>query len=349
MRALGVLVAACVTVVCSSPLLALAATGAGSGGSFSVVPVSPPGGQSYFQYHLNPGGAAHGAVAVVGEPTRAVHLSVFAAEGVTAIGSGDAYLAPPPGRCTGAACWISDLPGQLTVPSGQRVEVDFAVKVPPGTPAGQYLAGVGVAEVAPSTTTTTPAPTKGRSAVTHIARQVVVGVEVTVGSDYPDVVDLDKVTGTRIGNSAGVVVDMANTGKTIEHPDGVVTVGKGHAARSFRFVSGTVLAGGSAGLRVLTSGLQPGSYPSSAYLRYGGGDKVARWSGTISIPAAAPSKPISIPAHGRVVVVSTGVPSWLVAVIVGVGALLVVAVVVLLVVLQRTRRRRAGVPGDSEA
>ncbi|MGO9457568.1 MAG: hypothetical protein ACLP62_11045, partial [Acidimicrobiales bacterium] len=172
----------------------LAAAATASTGSFSVVPVGAPGGLSYFQFHVAPGGNAQGVVTIVGEGSGVVNVNVFAAQGVTANGSGDAYLAPSDGRCSGASCWLTGLPGPLAVTGGQRRNVSFTVNVPAGTPPGQYLTGVGVAEIAPPTTTTTR-PTKGRSAVTTIERQVVVGVEVIVGTVYPDVLRIDKVQG----------------------------------------------------------------------------------------------------------------------------------------------------------
>jgi hypothetical protein len=315
---------------------ALAANGTATTGSFSVVPIGAPGGLSYFQFELAPGAAAHGSVAIVGQGAGAVPVDVFAAQGVTAIGSGDAYVAPPQGHCAGASCWISGLPGPLTVTGGQRDTVSFTVDVPPGTPSGQYLAGVGVQEAAPSTTSTTK-PTKGPSAVTTIERQVVIGVEVTVGSGYPDVLRIKKVTGTRIGNSAGVVITEAEVGRTIEHPKGAVVFGRGPTGRSFPAVSGTVLAGGVTGLRVLTTGVKPGTYAASAYLDYDNGEKVARWSGTITIPKPTPSKPVSIPPHSRVVVVSKGWPGWLVGLVIGAGALLLLTIVLLLWALRRSR------------
>jgi hypothetical protein len=262
---------------------------------------------------------------------------VFPARGVTAIGSGDAYLAPPKGACAGAGCWITGLPGQLAVAANEHQDVSFTVQVPPDARPGQYLAGVGVAGVAPSSTATSRS-TKGRSAESHIDRQVVVGVEVTVGSGYADVLRIPKVTSTTIGRVPGVVIDESNVGSTIEHPAGAVTIGKGSTARSFDSVSGTVLAGGQAGLRVPTPGVHPGSYPASAYLRYDSGRKIARWTGMVTIAPVKPSKSISVPSRGRVVVVSSGLSPWLIGLIAMVGLLLLAACLLMLRTL-RTRRK----------
>jgi hypothetical protein len=331
---MGAAVALATVLSFSTPNRALAGSGAGSAGTFSVAPVAAPGGLNYFQFHVAPGGVAQGAVAIVGGGAGPVQVDVFAALGVTARGSGDAYLAPTNGRCAGASCWISGLPGPLTVTSHQHKSVTFAVDVPPGTPSGQYLAGVGVGEVTPSTTTTTE-KSKAPSAVTNIERQVVIGVEVTVGTSYSDVLQINKVGGTRIGNSPGVVITEAEVGRTIEHPKGAVVLGKGNSARTFSVVSGTLLAGGVTDLRVLTSGLKPGTYPSSVYLTYDNGKKVARWSGNITIPSPMPSKSISIPPNGRVVVVSKGWPGWLVGLVVAIGALLLLTISLLIWALRR--------------
>jgi hypothetical protein len=325
------------SAVLSATSGAAAAPSAGSGGTFSVVPVAPAGGLSYFRFDLAPGGVAHGAVTVIGGPTGTAQVHVFPARGVTAIGSGDAYLAPTKGTCADPGCWITGLPDQLTVAANERHDVTFTVQVPAGTPPGEYLAGVGVAGVAPSATSTSQS-TKGRSAESHIDRQVVVGVEVTVGSGYPDTLRIKKVTGTSIGSSPGIVLDEENTGSTIEHPTGAVTVGTGSKAHTFSSVSGTILAGGHAGLRVPTPGVQPGVYPASAYLHYDNGQKVARWAGTVRISSPPPSKSVTVPAGGRVVVVSTGWPTWLTALLVAVGLLLLVACLLMVRTL-RTRRK----------
>ena len=276
MAALGAVMAIGTIMLLSATSGVLAAAATSSAESFSVVPVGAPDGLSYFQFHVAPGGNAQGAVSIVGEGTGAVNVNVFAAEGVTANGSGDAYLAPSDGQCSGASCWLTDLPGPLTLTAGQRRNVAFTVNVPAGTPPGQYLTGVGVAEVAPPTTSTTR-PTKGRSAVTTIERQVVVGVEVIVGTGYPDELRIEKVSGTRIGNSAGVVVTEAEVGRTIEHPRGAVTLGTGASRRSFPVVSGTVLAGGVTGLRILTTAMKPGTYPAFGLPRLRQGEQ----SGTV--------------------------------------------------------------------
>lgn len=333
---LGAVVALGTVVTASTTDPALAAANAANTGSFSVAPIDAPGGLNYFQFHLAPGGSANGAVAVAGGASGGVQVHVFAAQGVTAVGSGDAYVAPSDGHCAGASCWIASLPGPLTLTDGQRRDVAFTVRVPPSTPSGQYLAGVGVAQVAPSATTTTK-PSKGSAAVTHVERQVVIGVEVTVGSAYPDLLRIDNVTGTRIGNSPGVVVDEAEVGRTIEHPQGTVVVGRGGSARSFPVVSGTVLSGGVASLRVLTTGLRPGSYPASASLRYDSGRKVAHWTGTVTIPAASTSHPISVPPHARVVVVAQGWPGWLVGLLAAAGAVILLMGFALVLVLRRRR------------
>jgi hypothetical protein len=318
-----------------------AAQGGGNGGftdNFAVGPVGAGVGFTYFRFQLDPGGTTTGAISVIGESAQPIALTVFPSLGVTSPNSGDAYLGEPGASCAASACWLQGLPRSITLADHERETVSFTLTVPADAAAGQYLAGVAV-QPATLVSPGTGSGSGGSGAESVIARSVVVGVAVTVGSGYPHEIVIPNVVGTRIGSDPGLVVEESDPGRAFEHPQGEVSV-EGPQGQMWRFalVSGTVLPGGEAGLRILAPGVPAGSYPASAFLRYDGGGKTARWNGNVTIPAPT-AQPVSIGPGTRVVTVPGAAPGWLWALLGILGGLLLIAGGSWPVFLWRRKRR----------
>jgi hypothetical protein len=290
-------------------------SGGGFAGQFAVGPVRKGTALSYFNFSVASGGRTlAGQLLITGEDRTPIALDVAPAIGITAAYSGYAYVSIASKKCAESSCWLHGLPSHLTVKYHQQVVVSFTVHVPNGIPLGQYLAGV---TVQPAVTPRSPRPASGTGATSTLIHQVIIGVAVTVGSGYPHGLSIPDVTGTRIGSSPGLLIDETDGGRAFEHPAGAVTL-DGSTGRVWHFaaVSGTVLPSDSAQLRVLAPNVPPGTYPASAYLRYDSGHKIARWSGTVVIPAAT-KQPVSVPPGARVIVVHEGggVPIWALALV----------------------------------
>lgn len=283
-------------------------TGGGFAGQFSVVPAESGTGLSYFRLRLSPGGEATETIAVVGESRTAVTLSVFPTVGVTSPNSGDAYEGEPTQRCRSVGCWLGELPRTFTLGYHTKRIVSFHVTVPEHAAAGQYLAGVAVQRATTESASASTSKSKRPAARSVLVSEVVVGVAVTVGSGYPHDLAIRSVSGARIGNDAALIVHEADTGSAFEHPKGAVTLQESGRRRQFVATSSTVLPGGQAGIRVLARGVSPGRYAASAYLHYDNGQKIAHWSGTITIPGAG-AQPISVAPGSRLVAdPAAGVP-----------------------------------------
>jgi hypothetical protein len=297
-----------------TPASALGSGGGSGGGAkgtagfadqFAVGPAERGTGLSYFNFTVpEGGGSVAGAMSVTGEDHSVIRLAVARADGDTADDSGDAYSVAPKGGCAEVACWIRGLPVTLDLAYKQVTIVSFTVVIPRGTSPGQYLAGVSVEPAARP-----KVPRGGHGAISLLVHRIVIGVAVTVGSGYPHSLSIPDVTGTRIGNNPGLIVEEKDTGRAFEHPFGAVTL-RTPSGRSLKFNvrSGTVLPGNGAGLGVHAPGVQPGTYPASAYLYYDLGHKIARWSGEVVIPGA--KKVIVVPPGSKVLVVSGGIPAW---------------------------------------
>jgi len=261
------------------PAAALAA--ASFAGGFSAAPVNT-GTADYVSLSLEASRQATATVRVTNLRAGRQTLWLYAVRGVTSRISGDAYVGA--GRaCQGVGCWIHSLPSRISVRAGTSVDVTFAVRVPPGTAPGQYLAGVAIE---PPVSPRSPQPVNSGSAATSvILRQIVIGVAVTVGRRFGSDVTIPTVRGVAIGNTAGIAVAEHNRGARFEHPAGRATIVVDGTPRSFAVRSGTVLPGGDPTLRVLTPSLRAGTYPARATLRYDDDRKTAAWTGTVTIPA----------------------------------------------------------------
>jgi hypothetical protein len=310
------LLGALAAISCLIPAGQAEAAGSGSGGGgfagqFAVGPVRKGTALSYFNFVLPTGGrVVTGQLLITGEDRSPITVDVSPALGVTALYSGYAYVSAPASSCRESACWLHGLPSRVTLSYHQHVVVSFTDTVPASIATGQYLAGV---TVQPAATPHSTGPTTHTGATSTLIHQVIIGVAVTVGSAYPHQLAIPAVTGTRIGSSPGLLLDESDGGRAFEHPAGAITLhsASGHTWH-FAATSGLILPSDHAQLRILATGVPPGTYPASAYLHYDSGAKIARWSGTIVIPRASP-QPVSVPPGARIVVVHEGgggVPVW---------------------------------------
>jgi hypothetical protein len=338
-RAVARLFAALVTVLVLAVGVAAVPAAAGPPGTggfaneFAVGSALPGHALGYFDYYLAAGGRISGALAVYGEDTKPITLDVYASNGVTSPNSGDAYVGDPSHPCSATGCWITGLPGKITLSYRERRIVTFTVDIPADAADGQYLAGVTIQPASLPKLHQTGAP-GGESVLVH---QVTIGVAVSVGTGFTRELVIPDVTGTRIGNDPAVIVEERDTGRGFEHPVGAITIETPHYDYPFRVASGTVLPGGQAGLRVLAPGVTPGSYAASVYLRYDDGLKTAYWNGVVVIPGAG-AQPVTVTPGEKLKVVQVSSTGWALWALIGVLAALALAGIWWFLVGRRRRR-----------
>ena len=334
--ALATMIAA--PVATGSVSVAQAAGFPGADGSFGLSPAPGANGraEAYFVLTLAPGRSATATVLVANNGHTRETLRIGRSAGVTA-GNGGSAFSGAFRPCSGPACWLTGLPSAITLAGGVKEEIGFRVRVPSGTPARQYLAGI-TAELA-----TTPKPVPlgsnghaGGQAV--IVRQVTVAVAVTVGrqASLRTRLRIARVFGSAIGTLPRLNIVLLNTGQTFTHASGSATCAGSGKSGKYAVFADTVLPGDQAVIPANATGLTQGAAARcTVRLGYGTG-QVTTWTGTVAIPGGPHGRVVAVGAGDYAVLPDGGIPAWAIA-LMALGALVLAGMAVLIV---RTRRRR---------
>jgi hypothetical protein len=336
---LGVLTAAAPVL----PAAAAVAAGPVGNGKFGLTPTADSTGRAdpYFTLTVAAGHSASRAALLSNLGTAREKLKVSRSTGVTAANGGSAFSRSFQ-RCAGPGCWVTGLPGTVTLAPGTSEKLPFTVHVPAGTANGQYLAGI-TAELAKR-----PPPVKVGSngkatARAVIVEQVTVAVVVNVGplSRLTTRLRIRGVSGAAIGATARLSIALDNTGQTFARGTGQATCTVDGKRHSSAVNAATVLAHDHATIAVNAPGIPEGvTVPCTIGIRYGNG-LTARWAGLVTVPAPPRTRTYHTGPGAYSVVPERGIPAWAIALSV-LGILLLTALAVL---LMRTRRRsQAGLP-----
>jgi hypothetical protein len=314
---------------------------------------------SYFNLNLARGSVTSEGLVVANPEAEPCQVTLLPAYGATAVNGGDSYV-PISGaaNCVGASCWLGGLPTTVTVPPKSRQVFSFPIDVPARAASGQYLAGI-IGEPA-----TPPRPAALRSAAEQgvvsasIVTRVAIGVAVTVPGALLPKLSVPAVVLSSTSSPPSLQVTVANSGNTWIHPAGHVKVTLGAAQQdaaprstTVELRAATVLPGGQADLDVPVGQLPPGPHVVTVEIPYAKTkDGVARWTGTIEFPAASALAPARPGTTTRIVTQAT-VPTWVIALVVGLAvALLVLATVTLRIMMRRSRGpAREGGPRNKDA
>jgi LPXTG-motif cell wall-anchored protein len=171
---------------------------------------APP---SYFKLTMPAGRSAMRHVVVGNGTRRAMRFFVSPVDGLTGQTSGAVY-ANRQDRVRKAARWLTPAARTLELAAGRHARVGFTVRVPAGTPAGQYLAGMAVEDATPQVSAARP------GFQVKQVRRTVVGVLVTVPGQQrfqPRLTGLDikELPGP---HAASVQVGLANGGHKLAKP-----------------------------------------------------------------------------------------------------------------------------------
>jgi Bacterial protein of unknown function (DUF916) len=335
--AAAVAVAALAVVTLAMPA---AAALAGGNGQFGLTPVPDSTGRvaPYFMLKMAAGESVTDTALVSNEGQAAEKLKLSRATGVTAGNGGSAFSQEFRG-CSGTGCWVSDLAGEVALPAGTEEKLPFTVRVPAGTPPGQYLAGLTVEAATPPPSVEVGSNGKATARAIIIER-VTVGVAVTVGelSRMTTRLRIPDVTGEAIGPTARLNMELANTGQTFAHGTGKASCTAAGKSHSFAVYAATVLPHDQAVIAVNAPGLPEGAtMPCAVWLAYGNG-LIARWAGLVTVPAPPSARVVHTGPGAYSVLPDNGIPAWAIALIV-IGALALAALALALVLL---RLRRPG-------
>lgn len=322
-----------------TPLLPAAAAPAGGNGQFGLTPAPDSAGRvaPYFMLTMAAGESATDTALLSNEGRTTEKLKLSRATGVTA-GNGGSAFSQEFLRCAGTGCWVSGLAGEVTLPAGAAERLPFTVRVPAGTPPGQYLAGLTVEAATPPPSV--QVGSNGRAtARAVIIERVTVGVAVTVGvlSRMTTRLRIPAVSGQAIGPTARLNLKLANTGQTFAHGTGKASCTVTGTRHSFAFYASTVLPHDQAVIAVNAPGLPEGvTMPCAVRLRYGNG-LTASWAGPVTVPAPPRARVVHTGPGAYAVVPEGGIPAWAIALLV-IGGLLLAALAGLLLWLFRRSR-----------
>ena len=184
------------------------------------------------------------------------------------------------------------------------------VRVPAGTPTGQYLAGLTVEAAVPPASVKVGGNGKATARAIIIDR-VTVGVAVTVGalSRMTTRLRIPDVTGEAIGPTARLNMDLANTGQTFAHGTGKASCTVAGKSHSFAIYAATVLPHDQAVIAVNAPGLPEGvTMPCAVWLGYGNG-LIARWAGSVTVPALPRTHIVHTGPGAYSVIPNNGIPA----------------------------------------
>jgi hypothetical protein len=309
----------------------------GIAGEFGLAPVNQR--TSYFQLAIAPGHAITAEFIIANLARLPQTLTLGHATGITAGNGGSAYL-PAARRCSGPGCWVTDLPGRVTLAPKQSAYVTFQVRVPRGTRPGQYLTGIAAGSATESGPVQVGSNGHGSGALAVIHNTVTLGVAVTVGN-LPDLVSrlsVHGVQGMTEGPVARLSISLYNTGQTFSHGTGQATCQAGGRPHTYPFYAATVLPGNHASIAVNAPGLPEGAtLPCAVQLRYGHG-QVVHWAGLVGIPRGPGWHSVAAGNGVYAEISPAGFPRWGIGLII-VCLLLGAAVVYLLAQQRRSRWR----------
>jgi hypothetical protein len=161
---------------------------------------------AYFQYSLQPGESLEDAVLAVNGTEAPIGLMVTVVAGHTELTGGISF----PGIADGPATWI-ELPdeGLVEVPPELALHMPFTLKVPEGTPPGEYVAGFLATPEDPSTFA--GGVSEGSFQV-QVIPQMAVSMIITVPGPEHTQIDVNAISDELNKGQWNIVIDMTNSG-----------------------------------------------------------------------------------------------------------------------------------------
>lgn len=326
------------------PIATPASTPAASGLEIAPEPQADPDvtAKGYFVYELAPGAEAAGSVRLRNPDDEPVTVEFAALDADTAQLGGTAYR-PSDIEPAAVGAWLSLDKSRISLAPGEEALAHFAVRVPEETPPGQYLAGIAAyIPVEREGTPTAGAASAGASII--VQPRYVLGVEVDVPGEWTPSLTitganaLEQPSGTKLG------IAIRNDGDTFLRPRGSVTLSNAEATPilSEPIELGAFITGTDITYPVAWPGVpQGGDYGVEVELHYAN-DKVARYSGTLTVSDDAP---VAQPAPGEesraaapaAPPAASPIQPWMLYVIAGLLGLIALLLVLLLI---RTRQPR---------
>ena len=274
--ATGVVVAAVPATAVTS-----AAVGAAPGPGSHLAP-----NHGHYLVQLRAGESITQSVKITNPNAQSLLTRITGADALTNNATGVAFRSPLNAQALQAK-WISVATPVVTLAKGETRLVSFTVRVPPGTPPGQYMAGVSVWV---PLTSRSKLPRPGQNQATFsldLQIQRVIPIEIDVPGPWAP--RLSVSSASAIPTAAGITlgVHMANTGNAFALGSGVIRVPDTKTDYSFKIKT---FIGGTSIVYPMTwvSTIPVGSHHVEVDLNYNGGRHLT-WNGTVNVSGALAS------------------------------------------------------------
>lgn len=241
-------------------------------GSFGIRPTQTssddPSDGAYFTYELEAGDSRTDEAFVINNAADPITLTLFSADGATAINGGTAFAAADEER-NGVRAWLSLDTAELPLSPGESTTVPFTVHVPPDAEPGDHVAGL-VLEAPPKV-----GESGGFGAA--VIERVGVAVVVHVPGPAEKSLTLGEVCLNQETGSNYFQIPATNDGNLLTRATGTMRLGLPDGSDVFTrdVVLDTVLPGDTTALRVdAPFDPGPGSYVANLILTRDDGEDV---------------------------------------------------------------------------
>ena len=277
-------------VAIAAPVI-VAGTRAGAVTSPSVGAATGPGShlspnRGHYLVQLRPGESITQTVKITNTAKQTVLTRITGADALTNEATGVAFRSPLNAQALQAK-WISVATPAVTLAVGETRLVSFTVRVPPGTPPGQYMAGISAWVPLGSRPKPPAAGPNQATFALDLQIQRVIPIEIDVPGAWAPQLSVNGANAipTEVGVTLGV--HIANTGNAFALGSGVIRVPDTKTDYSFKI---DTFLGGTSIVYPMTwvSNLPVGSHHVEVDLSYNGGRHLT-WNGTINVSGLSAS------------------------------------------------------------
>ncbi len=299
------------------------------------LPGSPNAELGFFKFDADPGAAVRRVLVLTNRTDKAKVIRVAPCDGLAATFGGVAY-SDGDKKPQAVGGWIQLSRTSVEIPAESSVEVPFAVKVPAEVTTGVHLGGISMWEPAAATTSGSgeAGGDQATTKITMVTRMVLTVLVTTPGPAVPEL-NISGVTAEARPDGMYLLVSIANRGTGPTKGEGDIALEDGSFTEKIDL--GDMIPDSSTDYPVKwKTDPAEGSYPATVEIRYADGEKVATWSGAVTLGSvqkkALENRLVGDPEGG----LPWGLIGWIVLGVIGAGVLLLGGIL-----LGRPRQRSA--------
>ena len=246
------------------------------------LPGSPNAELGFFKFDADAGATVQRVLVLTNHADKAKVIRVAACDGLAAVFGGVAY-SDSGKKPQAVGIWVKLSRTSVEVPPGSSVEVPFEVTVPADVTTGVHVGGLAVWEPAAATTSGSGegGGDKASTKITMVTRMVLTVFVTTPGPAVPELT-ISGVKAEARPDGMYLLVAVANNGTGPTRGEGTISM----PSESFQqpIALGDMVPTASTGYPIKwKTDPAAGTYAAEVEIRYAGGTKVAKWSGSFTV------------------------------------------------------------------